>query len=82
MSKNLNWLILNVKYYIYSMKIVNRNLCINTINIVLGKKFLTEKYIYYKTCEYDKFNIEWSNWLNQLMSSIKIISETSLICNK
>ena len=30
------------------MKIVKINVCINTIKVVLGKKFQIEKYIYYK----------------------------------
>ena len=48
MSKHINWLILNVKYYVFSTKIVKINVCINTIKVVLGKKFQIEKYIYYK----------------------------------
>ena len=66
-SKSINWLIINVKYDIYSMKIGKRNVCIDTIKL-LGKIFQIEKYIYiyYKHFEYDKFNIEWSKWFNLL----------------
>jgi hypothetical protein len=66
LAQNINWLIINIKYYIYTMKILKRNLCINTIKVILQKKFQIEKYIYFKNCEYDKFNNNWSKWLNLL----------------
>ena len=64
MAKNINWLIINIKYYIYSMKMVKIHLFINTMKVVPQKKFQIKKYINFKNCGYDKFNIEWSKWLN------------------
>ena len=63
-SKIVNWLIINIKYYIYNTKIFKNSLNIKNIEDVLQHKFQIEKYIYLKNCEYDKFNENWAEWLN------------------
>ena len=45
----LNWLIFNIKYYIYKD--------------ILRNKFQVEKYIYFKNCQFDKFNKCWDKWI-------------------
>ena len=60
MAKNINWLTINVDY-IYSMKIVKRNLRINTIKVI---------YIILKVINVNMINLS-SNGPNDLISSIQ-----------
>ena len=60
----VNWLIINIKYHIYCTKIFGNNLDINSIKHTLQHKYQIDKFIYYKTCEYDKFNEYWGKWLH------------------
>jgi hypothetical protein len=60
----LNWLIINIKYYVYCTKIQKKTLEILAIKNVLQTKFHIEKYILLKSCNYEKYNKEWAPWLN------------------
>ena len=57
----LNWLIINIKYYIYCTKIHKKCLEITAIKNILQKNFEIEKYILFKNCNYEKFNNEWAH---------------------
>ena len=59
----LNWLIFNIKYYIYNMKILKKDMHVNAIKDILRNKFQVEKYIYFKNCQFDKFSKCWDKWI-------------------
>ena len=63
-SEAVNWITINIKYYIYNMKTLNKTIHINDIKNILQNKFQIERYIYFKNCEYDIFNKRWGKWLN------------------
>ena len=58
-----NWLIINVKYYIYRMKIQNAKLSTEALKIILNDKLQIEKYIFYKNCLFKEFDETWGPWL-------------------
>ena len=55
----LNWLVFNIKYYIYSVKIIQKDMHMNAIKAILRKQFQVEKYIYFKNYQYDKLSKCW-----------------------
>ena len=63
-SSFVNWLTINIKYYIYSMKIQKKVLNINNVKDMLKTKFDIEKYILFKNCKYETFNKQWTPWLD------------------
>jgi hypothetical protein len=63
-SNFVNWLTINIKYYIYCMKILKKNVHFNAVKNILQNKFQVEKYIYYKNCNYETFDKQWTPWLS------------------
>ena len=63
-STFINWLTINIKYYIYNMKIQKKMLNINSVKNMLKNKFYIEKYILFKNCSYEIFNNQWTPWLD------------------
>ena len=63
-SEAVNWITINIKYYIYNIKTVKKTIHINDIKNILQNKFQIERYIYFKNCEYDIFNKGWGKSLN------------------
>ena len=53
--KFVNWLIINIKHYIYRMKVQKQKLNIKAIKNILQKLFQIEKYILFKNCVYNLF---------------------------
>ena len=53
-----NWLIINIKYYVYTIKMQKQKLAIASVQSILQNKFHTERYISYKNCKYEIFRNE------------------------
>ena len=51
----VNWFIINIKHYIYRMKVQKQKLNIKAIKTILQKQFQIEKYIFFKNCEFNLF---------------------------
>ena len=58
----VNWLTINIKHYIYTMKVQNFFFNIKAIKNILQKQFQIEKYILYKKCDYNLFIEYWTPW--------------------
>jgi hypothetical protein len=58
----LNWLLINIKYYIYKTKIEKRELNIVAVKNTLQNKYEIEKCILFKTCRYEEYNAFWAPW--------------------
>ena len=56
----VNWLIINIKHYIYRIKVQKQKLNIKAIKNILQKLFQIEKYILFKNCVYNLFIEYWS----------------------
>ena len=65
-AKILNWLILKVKRYIYSIKIIKNRLNIFALLKVIQVNLVIERYLLLKNCKYKEFNCYWSPWLKLL----------------
>ena len=62
-SKNsyiINWLLINIQYYVYMQK---QNLAIASVQSILQNKFHIEKYISFENCNYEIFRNERAPWL-------------------
>jgi len=62
-SKVINWLILQTKQYIYSMKMQEKNLNIFALQNIISSKFLIEKFILFKNCQFKEYNTFWATWI-------------------
>ena len=49
-SKAVNWITINIKYYFYNMKTLKKTIHINDTKNILQNKFQIEQYIYFKNC--------------------------------
>ena len=58
-SNIINWLIINIKYYVYTMKMQKQKLPIASVQSILQNKFHIERYISFQNCNYDIFRNEW-----------------------
>ena len=58
----VNWLTINIKHYIYRMKVQKQKLNIKAIKNILQKQFQIKKYILFKNCEYNLFIGYWTPW--------------------
>ena len=58
-SNIINWLIINIKYYVYTIKMQNQKLAIASVQSILPNKFHIERYISFKKCNYEIFRNEW-----------------------
>ena len=58
----VNWLTINIKHYIYTMKVQKQKLNIKAIKNILQKQFQIEKYILYKKGVYNLFIEYWTPW--------------------
>ena len=45
------------------MKIIQKDMHVNTIKHILRNKLQVEKYIYLKNCHLDKFSKCWDKWI-------------------
>jgi len=63
-TKVVNWLIINIKYYIYSTKMRKNKLNIKAVQRFLEDKIEIEKCILLKNCEYEILNKYWMKWSN------------------
>lgn len=61
-NKVLNWLILNIKQYIYRTKIQKHQLNIFALQNIIKKNLEIERYILFKNCRYDEFYTLWFPW--------------------
>ena len=57
-----NWLIINVKYYIYVSKIQKIKPSIYALLNIIKDKIHIEKYILYKNCQFEEFEKYWAPW--------------------
>ena len=57
-----NWLIINVKYYIYVSKMQKIKPSIYALLNIIKDKIHIEKYILYKNCQFEEFEKYWAPW--------------------
>ena len=62
-SNIFNWLIINIQYYVYPMKMQKQKLAIASVQSILQNIFHIESYISYKNYNYEMFRNEWTQWL-------------------
>ena len=65
----INWLIVNIKYYIYRMKIQKHGLKKEVLFKIISKKLNIEKYRFYKNCHFKEFDEQWAPWQIILVKS-------------
>jgi len=63
-AKVINWLIINIKQYIYNMKMQETRLNIYALQNILQSKMYSEKYILLKNCRYKEYKSIWYPWFN------------------
>ena len=63
-AKVENWLILQVKQYIYSMKMQEKKLNIFALQNIIICKLLIEKFILLKNCQFKEYDNIWAKWIS------------------
>ena len=63
-AKVINWFILQVKQYIYSMKIQEKKLNIYALQNIISGKLAVEKFLLFKNCQFKEYNNIWAKWIS------------------
>ena len=71
----VSWLTINIKHYIYRMKVQKQKVNIKAIKNILQKQFQITKYILFKSCEYNLFIKYWTPWQNALFTEVCVTTK-------